>query len=93
MRLAVNLALATLVVIGCDGGGSTAKKWCESHLAAVGAVGVKQGTQIDLGPSRPAIGWPELVSDSPIARSIILAESSNGPDVFDAACREAFAAK
>ena len=93
MRLVVALGLCAVVLLGCDGGGTTAKKWCESHIAAVGAVGVKQGTQIDLGPSRPAMGWPEFVADSPIARSIILAESQNGPDVFDAACREAFAAK
>jgi hypothetical protein len=92
VRLAVTLALAAVVLLGCDGGGTSAKKWCELHLAAVGAVGVKQGSEFDFGPSRPAIGWPEFVADSAIARSIILAESLHGRDAFDAACREAFAA-
>jgi hypothetical protein len=54
---------------------------------------MKQGKQFDFGPSRPAIAWPEFASDSDIERGIILAESLNGADVFDAACREAFAAK
>jgi len=93
LRLASAIALGALVLVGCSGGSTTAEKWCNAHLDAVSTVGLKHGSQFDFGPSRPAITWPEFVADSDIERSIILGESVNGPDVFDAACSEAYAAK
>jgi hypothetical protein len=66
--------------------------WCEGHLQAVAQVGIHQGTHFDFGTARAAIEWPEFAADSEFERPIILAESLNGPDIYDAACREAYQA-
>jgi hypothetical protein len=93
VRKASTIVLGTLLVFGCGGGSTTAKLWCDAHLDAVSTVGIKDGKQFDFGTSRPAISWPEFASDSDIERSVILNESLNGADIFDTACREAYAAK
>jgi hypothetical protein len=67
--------------------------WCDAHLDAVSTVGIKDGKQFNFGASRPVISWPEFASDSDLERSVILSESVNGADIFDTACREAYAAK
>ncbi len=93
MRVAAALMSIVLLAAACGGGGTTTEQWCEANLDRVSAVGIKDGTQFEFGGARPAIPWPEFASDSEVERPIILAESSNGADIYDAACREAYAAK
>jgi hypothetical protein len=93
VRLAAALAVGVLVVGGCGGGRTTVRAWCEGHLQAVAQVGIHQGTHFDFGTARAAIEWPEFAADSEFERPIILAESLNGPDIYDVACRDAYQAK
>ncbi len=96
MRPSSRWLAATLVfTLGLGGCGSptTAQEWCVLHQDKVQKVGIEQGKQFDFAGARASIGWAEFVGDSDLERSIIISESTNGADIYEAACSTAFQRK